>query len=115
MAIFNSFNYQFSYGELLATLSLENGATVCISRGFEAGDVEPGVPLLSEFDCPYYTLTRTIFSTKQPNSCNISSEVSMVHHCEEGEDGCHFVNTGVCQLVASCKTGNNSTQVNIST
>lgn len=58
--------------------------------------MEPGVPLLSEFDFPYYTLTRTIFST---NSCNISTDVSMVHHCEEGEDGCRFVNSDVCQLV----------------
>ena len=40
-----SFNDQFSYGELLATLSLRNGATVCIIRGFEAVEVEPGVPL----------------------------------------------------------------------
>ena len=47
-----SFNYQFSYGELLATLALRNGATVCIIRGFEAVEVESGLPLLSEFDCP---------------------------------------------------------------
>ena len=48
-----SFNYQFSYGELLATLSLGNGATVCIIWGVEAEEMEPGVPLLNEFDCPY--------------------------------------------------------------
>ncbi|KAL5463475.1 hypothetical protein EMCRGX_G032371 [Ephydatia muelleri] len=71
---------QFSYGELLAILSLRNGATVCIIRGFEAVEVEPGVPLLSEFDCPYYNLTRTIFST---DSSNISAAISMMHHCEE--------------------------------
>lgn len=97
-----SFNYQFiSYGELLATVSLGNGATVCIIRGFEVVEVELGVPLLSEFDCPYYNLTRTIFST---DSCNISTAVSMVHHCEVGEDGCHFVNTDVSQLVERQET-----------
>ena len=83
-----SFNYQFSHGELLATLSLGNGATVCITRGCKAVEVEPGVPLRSEFDCPYYNRTRTIFST---DSCNITTAVSMVHHCED--NGCHFVNT----------------------
>eukprot|EP00731_Ephydatia_muelleri_P007393 Em0003g1641a len=92
---------QFSYGELLATLSVRNGATVCIIRGFEAVEVEPGVPLLSEFDCPYYNLTRTIFST---DSSNISAAISMMHHCEEEEGGCHFVETDVCQLVERQET-----------
>ena len=96
-----SFNDQFSYGELLATLSLRNGATVCIIRGVEAVEVEPGVPLLSEFDCPYYNLTRTIFST---DSSNISAAISMMHHCEEEEGGCHFVETDVCQLVERQET-----------
>ena len=44
--------------------------------------------MLSEFDCPYYNLTRTIFST---DGSNISAAISMMHHCEEEEGGCHFV------------------------
>ena len=96
-----SFNYQFSYGKLLATLSLGNGATVCIIRGFEVVELEPGVPLLSEFDCPNNNLTRTIFST---GSSNISAALSMMHHCEEEEGGCHFMETDVYQLVERQET-----------
>ena len=62
--------------------------------------MKPGVPLHSEFDCPYYNLTRTIFST---DCSSISTAVSMVYHCER-EDGCHFVNTDVCQLVERQET-----------
>ena len=69
---------------------------MCIIRGFEAVEVESGLPLLSEFDCPYYTLRRSIFSTE---SSNISAAISMMHNCEEEEGGCHFVETDVCQLV----------------
>ena len=96
-----SFNYQFSYGKLLATLSLGNGATVCIIRGFEVVELEPGVPLLSEFDCPSNNLTMTIFST---GSSNISAALSMMHHCEEEEGGCHFMETDVYQLVERQET-----------
>ena len=47
--------------------------------------------------CP----VQCVFST---DSSNISAAISMMHHCEEEEGGCHFVETDVCQLVERQET-----------
>eukprot|EP00731_Ephydatia_muelleri_P033943 Em0042g22a len=77
---------EFKYGQLLTTLMLtSSGATVCLVRGFEAMALADGTPLLNKFDCPLFSLSRTILSV---DSTNILAAVSFVHECDED---CTFV------------------------
>ena len=48
-----------------------------------------GTPLLNEFDCPLFSLARTILSV---DSSNILAAVSFVHECDEA---CNFVERNV--------------------
>ena len=62
-----------------------SGATVCLVHGFEAMALADGTPLLKKFDCPLFSLSRTILSV---DSTNILAAVSFVHECDED---CTFV------------------------
>ena len=57
-----------------------SGASVCLVRGFEAMALADGTPLLNKFDCPLFSLSRTILSV---DSTNILAAVSFVHECDE--------------------------------
>ena len=48
-----------------------------------------GTPLLNEFDCPLFSLARSILSV---DSSNILAAVSFVHECDEA---CNFVERNV--------------------
>lgn len=80
---------EFTYGQLLTTLKLVTGRTVCVVRGFEAMALPDSSPLMNEFDCPLFLLSRTVLSV---DSTNIQSAVSFVHQCDES---CRFVERNV--------------------
>eukprot|EP00731_Ephydatia_muelleri_P033684 Em0035g21a len=72
---------EFKYGQLPTTLMLtSSGASVCLVQGFEAMALADGTPLLNKFDCPLFSLSRTILSV---DSTNILAAVLFVHECDE--------------------------------
>ena len=88
--MFTALFLHFQYCELKSTLTCPNSATLCIVRGFEELTLHTGEPLLIQFDCPLYKLSRTIFFIE---SSNVHKAISMVH--EYGE-GCQFVEASTC-------------------
>ena len=71
-----------------------NRATLCIVIGFEDPN---GEPLLNQFDCPFYKLSRTIFFVQS----HVHKAVSMVHECGEG---CQFVEASTCHCIERKET-----------
>ena len=69
---------QFKYGQLLTTIKLKSGRTLCLVQGFLAMQLPNGQPLLNDYECPLFTLSRTLFTV---DSTRIQKAVSMVHEC----------------------------------
>ena len=90
--------FQFQYCELISTVTRPNSDTLCIVRGFEELTLPNGEPLLNQFDCPLYKLSRTIFFVQ---SSNVHKAVSMVHECGEG---CQFVEASTCRSIERKET-----------
>eukprot|EP00731_Ephydatia_muelleri_P021977 Em0014g568a len=69
---------EFKYGQLLTTIKLKSGRTLCLVQGFLAMQLPNGQPLLNDYECPLFTLSRTLFSV---DSTRIQKAISMVHEC----------------------------------
>ncbi|KAL5509435.1 hypothetical protein EMCRGX_G004809 [Ephydatia muelleri] len=69
---------EFKYGQLLTTIQLKSGRTLCLVQGFLALQLPNGQPLFNDFECPLFTLSRTLFTV---DSTRIQKAVSMVHEC----------------------------------
>ncbi|KAL5474420.1 hypothetical protein EMCRGX_G026364 [Ephydatia muelleri] len=90
---------EFKYGQLLTTIKLKSGRTLCLVQGFLAMQLPNGQPLLNDYECPLFTLSRTLFSV---DSTRIQKAISMVHECG---NHCKFERSGMCQKETRPKEG----------
>eukprot|EP00731_Ephydatia_muelleri_P024125 Em0016g396a len=69
---------QFTYGQLLATIKTESDHTLCLVQGFDPLELPNGQQCLNSFECPLFTLSKTIFTV---DSTRIVTPISKIHEC----------------------------------
>lgn len=86
-------SFQFTYGQLLTTVKLKSGRTLCLVQDFLPMQLPNEQQLINNHECLLFTLSRTLFSV---DSTRIQKAVSMDHECG---NHCKFEHTQVVNTV----------------